>query len=139
MSEGTAAPITWGSIGVIRETMFTVAAMQKGWLVFQATHPQSPYDFVVDTGEELLRVQVKSTYWRKPAPSRLRERPNDVPRQICEVRHYAQKGNIPYAADAWDRLAAVDEAGVVYFIPRAVIGERKAVCFQRGDYEKYKL
>lgn len=137
MATTACVPDSWATIGILREQQFVVAAMQQGWFVYQALHPQAPYDFVIDRGNGAERVEVKSCHMRKPAPSRLKERPDDRPRLICDVRRSSNAER--YGADAWDLLAAVTADGDVYLIPRHVVGDRHALSFMRGDYDEYIL
>ena len=48
-------------MGEVAESAFLHKAMDKGLVVAKPWGDSSRYDFVVDSGERLLRVQVKST------------------------------------------------------------------------------
>lgn len=41
------------------EAIFQVEAMKQGWIVSQPFGDNAPYDFIVDTGDRLLKVQCK--------------------------------------------------------------------------------
>ena len=139
MPKRSTLPKGWTTPGLIREYYFVIAALKKNWVISKPLHHQSPYDFIIDTGDEIARVEVKSIYMRRSSPSRLKERPNDKPRPVCEVRQSAVKGCVRYPENAWDYLAAVAENGDVYLIPRHVIGDHYTVSFKRGDHDQYKM
>jgi len=48
-------------LGILSEAKFVYEAYRHGLTVLQPTTHCTPYDFVVDTGENLWKVQVKST------------------------------------------------------------------------------
>lgn len=48
-------------LGDYAEQLFAAEAVKRGLLVSSPVAPASPYDWIVDNGEKLLRVQVKST------------------------------------------------------------------------------
>lgn len=50
--------------GLIAEIRFQLAATLKGLTVSRPCGDFSPYDFVIDNGKRLARVQVKSTTFR---------------------------------------------------------------------------
>lgn len=45
--------------GLIGEGHFIAWAASQSWGVYKALDASAPYDFIVDTGESLLRVEVK--------------------------------------------------------------------------------
>lgn len=51
-------------IGLLSELRFQLAATVNGFVVSQPFGDNSKYDFIIDSGKELLRVQVKSTTHR---------------------------------------------------------------------------
>ena len=62
---------TWKSkttaiaIGCTGETLFAFRAMEEGFVVSQPMGDKSPYDFLIDNGEDILKVQVKSSRWNE--------------------------------------------------------------------------
>lgn len=48
-------------VGIIGEAHFIEFAASSGWQIFRGLAGHEPYDYVVDTGMELLRVEVKCT------------------------------------------------------------------------------
>lgn len=48
-------------LGLISEIRFQLAATLRGLTVSKPHGDNSPYDFILDTGKKLLRIQVKST------------------------------------------------------------------------------
>lgn len=52
--------------GLLVEARFRSLAIHKGWIVSAPTGSKAPYDFLVDTGEEILKVQCKHlTYYNE--------------------------------------------------------------------------
>ncbi|MEE3282861.1 MAG: group I intron-associated PD-(D/E)XK endonuclease [Pseudomonadota bacterium] len=47
--------------GVTGELLFAYRAMEEGLTVAQPLGDNSPYDFLVDNGEDILKVQIKSS------------------------------------------------------------------------------
>ena len=45
-------------IGLIGEAKFIEFAAKQGWHIFRGLDGHERYDYVVDTGDELLRVEV---------------------------------------------------------------------------------
>lgn len=45
--------------GIIVEATFKLMALQRGWTISQPFGDNAPYDFIVDNGSSLLRVQCK--------------------------------------------------------------------------------
>jgi len=52
-------------IGLMAELKFQVLAISKGLKVSAPVSPASRYDFIIDNGDDLLKVQVKSTKSKK--------------------------------------------------------------------------
>ena len=56
---------TWKSkttakaIGCTGETLFAFRAMEEGFVVSQPMGDKSPYDFLIDNSEDILKVQIK--------------------------------------------------------------------------------
>ena len=48
-------------LGLVAEMRFELAATLHGLTVSRPSGDNSPYDFIVDTGKDLLKVQVKSS------------------------------------------------------------------------------
>jgi hypothetical protein len=53
------------AIGCIGETLFAFRAMEEGLIVSQPMGDNSPYDFLVDNGEDILKLQIKSSRWNE--------------------------------------------------------------------------
>tara|TARA_R110000824_G_scaffold16347_3_gene67876 strand:- start:238 stop:729 length:492 start_codon:yes stop_codon:yes gene_type:complete len=53
------------AIGCMGETLFAFRAMQEGLIVSQPMGDNSPYDFLVDNGDDILKVQIKSSGWNE--------------------------------------------------------------------------
>lgn len=51
--------------GVTGELLFAYRAMEEGLTVAQPLGDNSPYDFLVDNGEDILKVQIKSSEWNE--------------------------------------------------------------------------
>lgn len=48
-------------VGLIGEAEFISFACRRGWLLFRGLAGHEPYDYIVDTGTDRLRVEVKAT------------------------------------------------------------------------------
>lgn len=49
--------------GDISEAEVTTALLRKGWSVSTPVGDNDRYDLIADTGQELVRVQVKTAHW----------------------------------------------------------------------------
>jgi hypothetical protein len=47
--------------GLVAEMQFACECAKRGWITLSPHNDIAPYDFVVDTGERLIKVQVKGT------------------------------------------------------------------------------
>ncbi len=117
-------------MGEVAESAFLHKAMDLGLAVAKPWGDSSRYDFVVDSGERLLRVQVKST------------------RCLCEERYaVAAHGGDPtagYTAEEIDFLVAwVVPEDAWYVIPVEAFTPHKHLwLYPRGEhagqYERYR-
>ena len=117
-------------MGEVAESAFLHKAMELGLMVSKPWGDSSRYDFVVDTGEGLVRVQVKSTGC------------------LCEQRYaVAAHGSDPkvgYAPEEIDFLVAwVVPEDAWYVIPVGAFAPRRNLwLYPRGEhagqYEKYR-
>lgn len=117
-------------MGEVAESAFLHKAMELGLMVAKPWGDSARYDFVVDSGERLLRVQVKSTVC------------------LCEDRYaVAAHGCDPtagYSAEEIDFLVAwVVPEDAWYVIPVEAFAPRKHLwLYPRGEhagqYEKYR-
>lgn len=48
-----------GNKGAAGELIVCVDLMSKGYMVFRAVHPNSPYDLIAVAGDRLFRIEVK--------------------------------------------------------------------------------
>lgn len=53
------------NIGEIGEAAFMLEAVRRGFIVSQPFGHAQKYDFIVDTGTKLLKVQIKACTWGK--------------------------------------------------------------------------
>lgn len=49
--------------GAITEQKCFLKCIQQGWIVSKPLFDNARYDFIVDTGNKLLRIQVKTSAW----------------------------------------------------------------------------
>ncbi len=50
---------TTGNKGAIGELLVCVDLMSKGYMVFRAIHPNSPYDVIATKDDQIFRIEVK--------------------------------------------------------------------------------
>jgi hypothetical protein len=53
--------ISPGTLGATSELLVSVDLMQKGYSVFRSLSPNSPFDLVAHKGDELLKIEVKTS------------------------------------------------------------------------------
>ena len=124
--------------GELSEIAFALKATELGFRIFQPIGDSQRYDFILDTGQHLWRIQVKST------GGDLGRQTNDRPYIINA--YWASKGHVPYTADQIDFLAAyVVSLGVWYIIPIEAFAPRTSLPLYPdpdskvvGRYEKYR-
>jgi hypothetical protein len=117
-------------MGEVAESAFLYKATEMGLQVAKPWGDSSRYDFVVDTGERLLRVQVKSTGC------------------LCDGRYavaaHGCDGTVGYSAEEIDFLVAwVVPADAWYVIPVEAFAPRTHLWLypqgeHAGQYEKYR-
>ena len=119
--------------GDIAELKFMVLFRQKGYIVSKPMSHHSRYDFIIDSGNEMKRVQVKST------SSLLKDK-------NCYMCHsYTQKSKIRYSSFDIDFVAMyVDPYDAWYMIPiESISSENIKVyphrAYLRSKYEKYRI
>jgi hypothetical protein len=99
-------------IGRAAEHLVCADLLLNGWTAY-ATDQGLPYDVIVDTGEKLIRVQVKSTLCPKnPQPSS-----RSTPAYFFHIRRAGKKGRRKYQDNEFDvfALVALDRRAVAYF------------------------
>jgi len=108
-------PKRWGEFG---ELAFMMKSTSVG---ITASHPfgdRKPYDFLVEGGRRLFRVQVKSVF-------SLRKRFEGYPVLVSQRRG---KRRVPYTSDDIDFIAAyIASLEVWYLIPVESLGKRKFI------------
>jgi hypothetical protein len=122
-------------LGEFGELCFATKATSLGMGVMKPHGDSLPYDFVVDTGERLARVQVK-TGGRLTADGRY---------HVNTVRTKNARGRRTYSPSQIDFLVAyVVPEDAWYVIPVSAIKNRVCVYFfphqarNRGRFEKYR-
>lgn len=51
--------------GAITEQKCFLKCIQQGWIVSKPLFDNARYDFIVDTGNQLLKIQVKTSTWNE--------------------------------------------------------------------------
>jgi hypothetical protein len=98
-------------LGNIAELEFLLIATKRGLVVSRPTIQSTIYDFVVDNGKRILKVQIKSTFSNGPAYG-------------LNIGK-GSTGKTNYSPDDIDIIACfIGELGTWYFFPIKVIGER---------------
>ena len=126
-------------MGELAEIAFMFRAAREGIGVAKPYGDSHPYDFLVQHGRRLLRVQVKSCFRRLRDPAR-----NGFTVSVC---HHLRKGIIPYTLDEIDYIAAfIAVKNAWYLIPVDALGEhrfihlypRKLATRNGGIFEQYR-
>jgi len=108
-------PKRWGEFG---ELAFMMKSISVG---ITASHPfgdRKPYDFLVEGGRPLFRVQVKSVF-------SVRKKYEGYPVLVSQHRG---KTRVPYTSDDIDFIAAyIASLDVWYLIPVESLGKRKFI------------
>ena len=116
-------PLTRKRMGEVAESVFLCKALQLRLLVAKPWGDSSRYDFIVDSGRALLRVQVKSTG------------------SLCDGYRYAVAAHgsdpsVPYSKDDIDILVAyVPPEAAWYIVPVEVFTPRTHFwLYPRGEH-----
>lgn len=99
-------------LGKAAEHLACADLLLHGWTAY-ATDQGLPYDVIVDAGDRLLRVQVKSTLCPKnPQPSS-----RSTPAYFFNIRRAGKRGKRTYGQSEFDvyALVALDRRAVAYF------------------------
>jgi len=115
--------------GDIAEAKFQVAALERGYTVSIPTKSSS-YDFILDTGTRTVKVQVKSTVFKRKGAYRLRV--------TC-----GGKKNRHYAADQVDFIVGyVHPENAWYIVPLEAIESTDLPLYPHrassGKYERFR-
>jgi hypothetical protein len=112
----------WGELG---ELAFILKAASLGITASKPFGDRRPYDFLVEHGQRLLRVQVKSVFTNPGGPWRF-----GFP---VAVSQHLRSGRATYTADQIDFIAAfVAPHGAWYVIPLDAIRGRKFIRLYPG-------
>jgi hypothetical protein len=119
--------------GELSEIAFALKAVQLGFRIFEPVGDSQRYDVILDAGQHLWRIQVKSTAGVHD-------------RGYIINAYWASKGHVPYTADQIDFLAAhviSHDAWYIIpveaFVPRTSLPLYPAPDSKRvGRYEKYR-
>ena len=119
--------------GELSEIAFALKAVELGFGISQPIGDSRRYDFILDSGQHLWRIQVKSTGGFHD-------------RGYIINAYWASKGHVPYTADQIDFLVAyVISLGVWYIIPVEAFAPRTSLPLYPdpdskvvGRYEKYR-
>ncbi|HXM19680.1 MAG TPA: group I intron-associated PD-(D/E)XK endonuclease [Terriglobales bacterium] len=124
--------------GELSEIAFALKAVKLGFRIFQPIGDSRRYDFILDSGQHLWRIQVKST------GGVIGRQAND--RGYIINAYWASKGHVPYTADQIDFLVAhVISHDAWYIIPVEAFVPRTCLPLYPapdskhvGRYEKYR-
>lgn len=107
---------------------FKLAASLRGFTVSSPYGDNSTYDFILDTGNSLFRIQVKSTGYR------VKSRPNCMRFQIHRTNGAA------YQSFEVDYFALYDQTDdIFYLIPRDLLdGVKDLTITANGKYKIFK-
>lgn len=116
-------------LGQVAELRFELQASLNGFTVSRPYGDSASYDFIIDDGRRLLRVQVKSSqYIDLKRPRRMK----------FQLSHGANKRS--YKRGAVDLFALYSaRSDVFYLIPARLLRSRLAVNISiNGKYNRYK-
>jgi hypothetical protein len=119
--------------GELSEIAFALKAVELGFGISQPVGDSRRYDFILDSGQHLWRIQVKSTGGVHD-------------RGYIINAYWASKGHVPYTADQIDFLVAhVISHDAWYIIPVEAFVPRTSLPLypakdskRTGRYEKYR-
>lgn len=115
------------ALGLISEMRFELAATLKGFIVSSPPADNAPYDFILDNGRDLYRIQVKSTRDKDP---------------LNRYHFNLKTGNqdLAYNEDQVHFFALyIVSTDTFYIIPRSLLNGHKTVkIFDNGKFEDYK-
>ena len=126
-------------LGDIAELTFVLKAASLGITASKPFGDRRPYDYLVECGPRLLRVQVKSVFTRRPGEHRF-----GFPIAVSQRR---RTGLATYTADEIDFIAAfVAPLSAWYVIPVDALSSRKFIRLypggkkrvDAGRYEQYR-
>ena len=132
-------------LGKAGEYMVCTDLILKGFVAFPSEQGL-PYDVLLDTGEKLLRIQVKTT----EKPRIVLQRANPIPAYIFNVKRAGKNGKIRYNKDEIDlfALVSIDTMSIGYVLNKdmpdtlniRVDSERGNYYDEKGiqDYNKVK-
>jgi hypothetical protein len=124
--------------GTYYEQLFICECLSKGIDVSVPIGDYNQYDAILDTGEELLRVQVKGT------ASKRKDRSNGFSITTGMGRQTSKKTR--YSDGAYDILAALvisNDSSYWYIIPKSHVGTNLTLKLfpypnSKGRWEKYR-
>lgn len=130
--------------GTVSELLVASYFVSKGYIVSKPINDFNEYDLIVDNGEKIQRVQVKTIYWD-----------TNKSRNLCScvtshIRGNENRYNKKYTRGSFDVLCAVHkESSSIYVIPFNLIEGRRGITFypdgkpnsvsnRFDDFEKYR-
>lgn len=123
--------------GRLSELKFSQIALSQGYMVSEPIHPHSIYDYIVDNGEQLLKIQVKSCR----SIDGFRSKGKD--RYRVDISHGSGNNKKPYPEGVLDYFAIhlVNE-DVWYIIPQSELNNQRYVGLYAENpesmYHQYK-
>ena len=109
--------------GLITELSVALELIKKGYNVSQPLNIDSKYDFILDTGKQLLRIQVKTSHLNKTG-SGIEFKCRSITVNTNKVNHhYYSNDEIDYFATFWD--------GEVYLISVNECSSTKTLHFEK--------
>jgi hypothetical protein len=115
-------------LGLISEMRFQLAATLKGFTVSKPQGDYSPYDFVLDTGKRLVRVQVKSSSYI-----------DNQGRFHFNLKSGATQSRAYTALEVHFFALYVVSLDLFYIIPQALLNGRKTIKITpNGKFDDFK-
>lgn len=110
-------------IGEMAEAVFQLKALREGFIVSRPYGDSSTYDFIIDNGKELKKIQVKSTVSKNQGRNCYK---------IMSCHSATTKKN--YSDGDMDYMACyVHDLGVWWIIPWKAIEGRRTISLPAGE------
>ena len=109
--------------GLITELSVALELIKLGYAVSQPLNADSKYDFIVDTGNQLIRIQVKTAHLNKNETGfEFKCRSVTVNSSKVNCKYYSPD-DVDYFATFWD--------GEVYLVPVNQCSANKSLYFEK--------
>jgi hypothetical protein len=119
--------------GLYAEKLFEVEALKRGFNLSKPVNPTSRYDYLIDLGYRILRVQIKST---------IRYAENNKKKTFNIKLHWVGEGKKvkKYTKEEVDIFAVyIEPLNMWYIIPQEKIGDTKHITLRPDGNSIYNV